>query len=122
MRWKKNFRLRDIQTKLNDNGYSVGLIEKIEIAQRNASDRIRTLKITTREGKSMTISGKNFRNIVGPNVIRSNSYEIVMRGYYVDFYGRGWGHGVGFCQWAPSAWRSVTLITRPSSDIIIPAQ
>lgn len=99
MRWKKNFRLRDIQTKLNDNGYSVGLIEKIEIAQRNASDRIRNLKITTREGKSMTISGKNFRNIVGPNVIRSNSYEIVMRGYYVDFYGRGWGHGVGFCQW-----------------------
>jgi stage II sporulation protein D len=45
------------------------------------------------------INGKDFRNIIGPNDIRSNSYEIVMEGYYVDFYGRGWGHGVGLCQW-----------------------
>lgn len=99
MHWKKNFRLKDIQTKLNANGHKIGLIEKIEIIQRNASDRIRTLKVTSREGKTITMSGKDFRNIVGPNIIRSNSYEIVMRGYYVDFYGRGWGHGVGFCQW-----------------------
>jgi stage II sporulation protein D len=47
----------------------------------------------------MVISGKDFRNIMGPNDIRSNLYEVVMRGYYIDFYGRGWGHGVGLCQW-----------------------
>ena len=22
-----------------------------------------------------------------------------MQGYYFDAYGRGWGHGVGLCQW-----------------------
>jgi stage II sporulation protein D len=22
-----------------------------------------------------------------------------MRGYYSDFIGAGWGHGVGMCQW-----------------------
>lgn len=99
MHWKKNFRLKDIQTKLNQNGYHIGAILTIEILRRNASDRIQSLRITARDGSSMTISGKDFRNIIGPNDIKSNSYEVVMRGYYVDFYGRGWGHGVGLCQW-----------------------
>ena len=99
MRWKRNFRLKDIQTKLSNGGYRTGLIKNIEIIQRNASDRIKLLKITSRDGKSTVISGKDFRNIIGPNDIRSNTYEIVMRGYYIDFYGRGWGHGVGLCQW-----------------------
>lgn len=97
--WKRNFRLKTIQDKLNAKGYRIGLIKSIEIIERNASDRIKMLRITSRDGNTMTIHGKDFRNIVGPNDIRSNSYEIVMRGYYADFYGRGWGHGVGLCQW-----------------------
>lgn len=99
MHWKRNFRLKDIQNKLNAQGYQIGLIRSIDIIQRNASDRIKLLRITSRDDQSITISGKDFRNIIGPNDIRSNSYEIVMRGYYADFYGRGWGHGVGLCQW-----------------------
>ncbi len=99
MRWKRNFRLRDIQNKLSARGYKIGLIQTIEVIERNASDRIKTLRIISRDGGSVKISGKEFRNIIGPNDIRSNSYDVVMRGYYVDFYGRGWGHGVGFCQW-----------------------
>ena len=45
------------------------------------------------------IKGKDFREIMGPNVLMSNNYEISMRGYYVDIIGKGWGHGVGMCQW-----------------------
>ncbi len=99
LHWKRNFRLKDIQNKLNANGYKVGPIKDIIIVQRNASDRIKSLRIIARTGESVTINGKDFRNIIGPNDIRSNNYEIVMEGYYVDFYGRGWGHGVGLCQW-----------------------
>ncbi len=98
-RWKKNFRLKDIQDKLNENGFKLGLIKEISIVERNASGRIRTLKITTRDDKTATISGKDFRNIIGPNLIRSNNYEIEMKGYYMDLIGKGWGHGVGLCQW-----------------------
>jgi stage II sporulation protein D len=99
MRWKRNFRLKDIQAKLNAAGHKIGLIKDIVIVERNASDRIKTLKITGRAGESIRIPGKDFRNIIGPNDIRSNNYEVVMKGWYVDFYGRGWGHGVGLCQW-----------------------
>jgi len=31
-------------------------------------------------------------------VIDSNNYEIAVKGYYVDIYGKGWGMG-GYVQW-----------------------
>lgn len=97
--WKRNIRLKDIQDKLNAKDYAIGLIEDIAVTKRNSSDRIVALIITDRLGKQLTISGKDFREIVGPNLIRSNNYFIVMQGYYSDFIGKGWGHGVGMCQW-----------------------
>jgi stage II sporulation protein D len=98
-RWKKNIRLKDIQDKLNAGGYQLGLIKEIHVLERNASGRIETLRILTREEQSVDISGKDFRNILGPNLIKSNNYRIVMQGYYCDIIGAGWGHGVGMCQW-----------------------
>ena len=97
--WKRNVRLKDIQDKLNAKGHDIGLIEDISVTKRNNSERILSLVITDRTGKQLTISGKDFREIVGPNLIRSNNYFIVMQGYYCDFIGKGWGHGVGMCQW-----------------------
>ncbi len=97
--WKKNFRSKDVQDKLNASGYHLGLIKDIEVVERNVSGRIRKLAITTRDGKVAHISGKDFRNIIGPNEVRSNNYEVQMQGYYFDLVGKGWGHGVGLCQW-----------------------
>ena len=97
--WKQNVRLKDIQDKLNAQGYNLGLIKDIAVMERNKSQRIKQLKITTRDDQEVVISGKDFRNIVGPNLIKSNNYAIEMKGYYVDFLGKGWGHGVGLCQW-----------------------
>ncbi|MFA5262075.1 MAG: SpoIID/LytB domain-containing protein [Candidatus Omnitrophota bacterium] len=97
--WKKNFRLKDIQEKLNKSGYKIGLIKNIEVRDRTLSGRIKTLDITGRAGEKIPISGKAFRDIVGPNELRSNDYRVFMKGYYCDFIGKGWGHGVGLCQW-----------------------
>ncbi len=97
--WKRNIRLKDVQDKLNENGHDLWLIKDVSIVSRNKSGRIKELKIITRNGNEAVVSGKDFRNIVGPNYIRSNNYEIVMKGYYMDVIGKGWGHGVGMCQW-----------------------
>ena len=97
--WKRNFRSKDVQDKLNANGFHLELIKDIRVLERNPSGRIRTLQITARDEQKTVVSGKDFRNIVGPNVIRSNDYDIVMKGYYFDMLGKGWGHGVGLCQW-----------------------
>lgn len=98
-RWKKNFRLKDVQDKLNAKGYDLGLIKDMKIIEKNKSGRVRKLKITDRAGKEVVIDGKTFRQIIGPNVLRSNKYDIVMLGWYADFVGHGWGHGVGLDQW-----------------------
>ncbi len=98
-RWKKSFRSQDIQEKLNKQGFKLGLIKDIIISGRTDSGRIKNIKIVTRDGKTTTMTGVKFRDIVGPNVLKSNYYEIDMKGYFFDVKGRGWGHGVGMCQW-----------------------
>jgi len=97
--WKKNFRLRDIQNSLNLHGVKISAIKDISVVDRDRSGRIDHLKIVQRDGQEVLLRGKEFRDILGPNVILSNNYEIVMRGYYADLNGKGWGHGVGMCQW-----------------------
>ena len=57
------------------------------------------MRIISRNGKSITILGEKFREIVGYNKLKSNLYYIEMKGYYFNVYGKGWGHGVGMCQW-----------------------
>ena len=99
-KWKGNFRLKDIQEALDQKGHHVeGLIKDIVVLTRNKSGRVEKLKITTREGNEIVISGKDFRDAVGPNEIKSSNFEIVMKGYFMDLVGFGWGHGVGLCQW-----------------------
>jgi stage II sporulation protein D len=97
--WKRNFKSRDIQEKLNKAGYKIGSIKEIAVLERNQSGRIRWIQFIDRAGKKIKIKGKDFREIIGPNEIRSNNYEITMKGYYFDLIGKGWGHGVGLCQW-----------------------
>ena len=98
-KWKKSFRSKDIQDKLNEYGYNLGLIKEIRVLERNPSGRIRKIKIMTRDGKETILPGKDFREMIGPNIIKSNFYDIEMKGYYFDVLGYGWGHGVGMCQW-----------------------
>lgn len=97
--WKKNYRLKDIQDKLIENGYKIGPIKDISVLDRNLSGRITAVKITGRDGASVDIQGIKFRSMIGPNAIRSNNYEVAMAGYFFDLTGKGWGHGVGMCQW-----------------------
>ncbi len=99
MHWKRNYRLHDIQMNLNKRGYKIGSIKEIKVVDRNRSGRVKALKITSRDGEEITVPGKDFREIIGPNDLKSNNYEIIMQGYYVNFVGKGWGHGVGMCQW-----------------------
>ncbi|MCA9403794.1 MAG: SpoIID/LytB domain-containing protein [Candidatus Omnitrophica bacterium] len=97
--WKKNFQSREIQEKLQAAGIKVGMIKDIEVTNRTPSGRIQELVIRSRDGKTTRLTGKKFRDIIGPNLVRSNMYEVDMQGFYFDLTGKGWGHGVGLCQW-----------------------
>ncbi len=99
MHWHQSFQLQKIQASLNKAGQKIGLIKDIAVVDRDRSGRINHLKITGRQGEELVVRGKMFRQLLGPNVVKSNNYEITMKGYFVEFVGKGWGHGVGLCQW-----------------------
>ena len=97
--WKKNFRSQDVQESLNARGYRLDLIKDIRVIERTNSGRVKLLNIETRNGRNVPITGKEFRDVIGPNNLKSSLFDIVMQGYYFDVIGHGWGHGVGMCQW-----------------------
>lgn len=97
--WKKNFRAKDVQETLNKNGFKLGAIKEIQIIERTGSGRVKTLEFITRDGQSVKVAGRKFRDIIGPNELKSTFYDIEMQGYFFDVLGKGWGHGVGMSQW-----------------------
>ncbi|MBF0619648.1 MAG: SpoIID/LytB domain-containing protein [Candidatus Omnitrophica bacterium] len=98
-KWRKNFWLKDIEQRLAARGYDVGPIKELRIVALNQSGRVRQIEIISRAGKSVKMDGKTFREVIGPNDLKSNKYTISMKGWFVDFAGYGWGHGVGLDQW-----------------------
>jgi len=123
--WKKNLRLADIQAKLNQSGVAIDDIKNILVQDMDESGRNKTLKIISRTGKEAVISGKDFRQLLGPNEIRSNKFRVEMKGYYCDILGEGWGHGVGLCQWGAFGmarqrydYRAILAHYYPGSDLV----
>jgi len=98
-RWNKNFHSQEVQEKLNHHGIRVGAIKEINVIERTEGGRAKTLEFVSREGEALNVPAAKFRKALGANVLKSNYYDILMKGYYFDVLGRGWGHGVGMCQW-----------------------
>ncbi len=44
-----------------------------------------------------------FRLLVGPNYLYSTAFDSKNNGKSITFLGRGWGHGVGLCQYGAQA-------------------
>lgn len=98
LKWNTRITLKAIEDKLNTNNFKIRGVTDIDIIKRNDSGRIDLLKIQAADG-ALSISGKDFRQALGPNIIRSLNFVITVIGQQAEFLGLGWGHGVGLCQW-----------------------
>lgn len=96
--WEKTIKKKMLEQKLNENGYNVGEIKRIRILGRSSSGRVTYLKIYHQRGR-LKIRASTFRMVMGPNLIKSTLFAMEHFGNRIKFYGRGWGHGVGMCQW-----------------------
>ncbi len=97
-RWEKKISPSLIKEKLNKKGYNVGEVEDIKFLSRTASGRIKEMEIIHSAGK-ISLRGHKFRMAVGPNIVMSTMMSIDRSKENFLFYGRGWGHGAGMCQW-----------------------
>jgi stage II sporulation protein D len=96
--WTKKIPLVFIQKKLNSSGLSVGKIYSIEASGYDRSGRVINLNIINSEGNT-TVSAYRFRIRIGTVRLRSTKFKVEVKNDTAFFYGQGWGHGVGLCQW-----------------------
>jgi len=97
--WSKEIPLWTIETKLRDGGYKIGKISSFSILSRNKSGRVDKLEIKDTDCTSVIMTGKDFRQMMGPNELRSTRFDACVRWSSLAVEGKGWGHGVGMCQW-----------------------
>jgi stage II sporulation protein D len=97
-KWHDVLTKEEIKDKLVASGYKINRIKAIQILGRDESGRIRDLSIIG-ENKNINITAKDFRELIGPNTIKSTNFQANTAGDDVVFEGLGWGHGVGLCQW-----------------------
>lgn len=96
--WEERIPSSEIREALLTAGWRVGEILQIETVRRTRSGRVRWLRIWDGAGW-LSINGKRFREILGPDRIRSTRFTIYPEGPAFLFVGQGWGHGVGLSQW-----------------------
>lgn len=97
-RWQTDLTEKAFLIALGLQGKEVGDLQGCQVLERNRSGRVREVLIQGTVG-SVSLSGKKFRELLGPNRLKSLNFTVAVYGNRLSFQGFGWGHGVGLCQW-----------------------
>ncbi|HEX2954071.1 MAG TPA: SpoIID/LytB domain-containing protein [Bacillota bacterium] len=102
--WSTTFTLPEVQKAFTDKGKQVGTVQKLAIGKKDPkTKRAVTLVATGTAGKT-TIPAADFRTAVGPEKMRSIwLLSLTQSSQGIAIKGRGFGHGVGLCQWGAYA-------------------
>lgn len=99
--WRTTLTSSEISEALKKlNQPDLGSIKSMKIVKRSKSQRATKIKFTGDKG-SAEVDGADFRINLGPEKLRSIwiSDEIKNEAGKITVKGRGFGHGVGLCQW-----------------------
>ncbi len=107
--WEKNlskkeffYKLRAGMVKIGINIPETDLIKNIRLTRNTKSGRIRRMTIET-DSCEYTLTNYQIRTVFGEptdpgSLLKSNFIEIAVKGDSILITGRGFGHGVGLCQ------------------------
>lgn len=117
-RWRTRIEVSELQRRLSALG--VGPLRSIRTVGAVAGGRSKQLLLNG----TRLVSAEHFRRVVGRDRIRSTAFAAVRRGSEFEFVGRGWGHGVGLCQWGAcgmaregESWREILAHYYPGSQV-----
>jgi stage II sporulation protein D len=98
-KWQLSVPYTTLRARLKRAGFQIRDIKSISILQKSASGRAETFILETSKTQ-IEVAGNRFRLALGPEALRSTLLVNMKAGKKsVFFEGRGWGHGVGLCQW-----------------------
>ena len=91
--WEKKIPFYEIERSLNISG-----IKEISAKSFTSTDRVKELALVSNSGV-FTIKATDLRKALGWSRLPSTNFTIAKDGDSIIFQGRGYGHGVGLCQW-----------------------
>lgn len=96
--WRRNFSLKEIAEALETD-----TVRDISISSYTSTGRVKTLKIlfeeSSRHRSEKEIKATELRRLLGFKELPSTHFSLSIEGKDVTFEGKGFGHGVGLCQW-----------------------
>ncbi len=96
--WALDVQLTDLAELLRRGGVAVGEIVGLEVTDRSQSLRVAEIAVRG-TGGTVRLRGAEFRRLVGYDTLKSTLFAVAVDRESAHFAGRGWGHGVGLCQW-----------------------
>ncbi len=114
---------------------AVGRVRSVQAVSRNKADRPDGFRVTDDAGREFVLSGEEFRlacnteasglpAITRQTRVNSSDVEAEVKAGVVTIRGRGFGHGVGMCQWCAKAmaergtpWREMLTTFYPGATI-----
>jgi stage II sporulation protein D len=96
--WALDVKLSDLTEILKKADVVVGTVTGVEVTERTPS--LRAAAVTVHGTRaSARLRGNDFRRMVGYDTFKSTLFAVAVDGQVAHFSGRGYGHGVGMCQW-----------------------
>jgi stage II sporulation protein D len=96
--WSRKVSIWLVRKKLMENGYKCGKIISFKPSAYDVSGRVTEVIIETTQG-NLVIPSNKFRIMISPTLIKSTNFTVKLDSEFLYFEGKGWGHGVGLCQW-----------------------
>jgi stage II sporulation protein D len=94
--WTAGLTLNEITAALSKKYKMIDNIKKISFKKHN--DRVIEVTVVHNNG-TIKLTGNEFRLLFPPQKLKSTYFTAKREGKSLLISGRGWGHGVGMCQW-----------------------
>lgn len=78
-------------------------LSNLVLIRPSAVDRVSKVRLTLNDGEEKTLTANDFRQRMGFQELKSTQFDVQRDGDVFVFKGRGFGHGVGLCQWGSRA-------------------
>ncbi len=92
--WERRIPFEEIEKSLK-----ITDIKDIRIASYTSTKRVKTIDIM-HNGGTLTLKSNDLRKALGWNRLPSTNFTLSRDGSTAVFDGKGYGHGVGLCQWS----------------------
>ncbi|MBI4211233.1 MAG: SpoIID/LytB domain-containing protein [Deltaproteobacteria bacterium] len=96
--WDYSIPLDEFREVLKDQGTSLTRMTDLKVQLFDDSPRVKDLIVIDAQGEH-PIAATDLRKWFGYGNIKSTWFNVALEKKSIDFAGRGYGHGVGMCQW-----------------------